>query len=89
MEFECGKWTNRELVAHAVEQELNSDAELVLFGQFDAKLGWTEQFPALIKDTSGDSNNSTESIVNLRVCGILAGFDDQDDHDTGRSNRYV
>ena len=39
MEFACGNWKNREVIAQAVEQDLSSDAGLTLFGQFDTKLG--------------------------------------------------
>lgn len=86
VEFVCGKWKNRELVAHAVEQDLSSDAGLVLFGQFDAKLGWTKQFSSLIEDTRSEPDHSILSIVRQRVFGILAGYEDQNDHDTLRSD---
>ena len=86
VEFACGKWKNRELVAHAIEQDLSSDAGLVLFGQFDAKLGWTKQFSSLIEDTRSEPDHSILSIVRQRVFGILAGYEDQNDHDTLRSD---
>ena len=86
VEVACGKWKNRELVAHAIEQDLSSDAGLVLFGQFDAKLGWTKQFSSLIEDTRSEPDHSILSIVRQRVFGILAGYEDQNDHDTLRSD---
>lgn len=85
-EISCGKWNNRELIAQAVEQDLSSDAGLVLFGQYDAKLGWTKQFSSMIGDRRVDPDHSMLSMVQQRVFGILAGYEDQNDHDTLRSD---
>lgn len=86
LDFSCGKWNNREIVAQAVEQDLSSDAGLIVFGQFDAKLGWTEDFCSLINDSRTDPSHSILSVVRQRVFGILAGYEDQNDHDTLRSD---
>lgn len=86
LEFACGNWKNREVIAQAVDQDLSSDAGLTLFGQFDTKLGWTHQFSSLIKDTRSDPKHSIKSIVQQRVFGILAGYEDQNDHDILRSD---
>ena len=39
-DFACGTWMNRSVVARAVDTELTTDTGLLLFGQFDDKLGW-------------------------------------------------
>jgi hypothetical protein len=82
----CGKWQNRRVIAQAVEQDLSSDAGLLLFGLFDGKLGWTKQFSSLIVDTRSEPDHSILSIVQQRVFGIVAGYEDQNDHDTLRSD---
>ncbi len=85
-EFSCGAWKNRSVVCQALEQELSSDGGLLLFAQFDEKLGWTKEFASLISDPRVDPDHSALSIVRQRVFGILAGYEDQNDHDTLRSD---
>lgn len=85
-EFACGSWLNRSVVSQAVEQNLSTDTGLLLFGQFDEKLGWTSQFANLISDTRIDPRHSVLSMVRQRVFGILAGYEDQNDHDTLRTD---
>ncbi len=86
VEFACGSWKNRPVIAQAVEEDLSSDGGLMLFGQFDQKLGWTKQFAEMISDLRMDPAHSALSIVRQRVFGILAGYEDQNDHDTLRSD---
>ena len=85
-DFSCGSWLNRKVCAEAVEQDLSSDTGLFLFGQFDSKLGWTKQFASMINDPRSAPDHSALSIVQQRVFGILAGYDDQNDHDILRSD---
>ena len=85
-EFSCGKWSKRDVIAKAVEGNLSSDSGLLLYGQFDSKLGWTSQFTSLISDERIEPGHSALSIVKQRVFGILAGYEDQNDHDTLRSD---
>jgi hypothetical protein len=85
-EFSCGVWKKREVLCQAVEQDLSSDTGLLLFAQFDKKLGWTKEFASLISDQRVNPDHSALSIVRQRVFGILAGYEDQNDHDTLRSD---
>ena len=85
-EFAYGSWLSRTVISQAVEQNLSTDTGLLLFGQFDEKLGWTSQFANLISDTRIDPRHSVLSIVRQRVFGILAGYEDQNDHDTLRTD---
>ncbi len=85
-EFSCGTWGNREVFCQAIEQSLSSDAGLLLFAQFDAKLGWTEEFALLVSDFRVDPDHSVLSMVQQRIFGIVAGYEDQNDHDTLRSD---
>ena len=57
-----------------------------MFSQLDEKPGWMEQFSELISDPRTDPLQSTLSIVRQRVFGIVAGYEDQNDHDTLRTD---
>ena len=84
--FVCGTWKNRKILCQAVEQDLSSDTGLLLFAQFDEKLGRTKDFASLISDPRVDPDHSAWSIVQQRIFGILSGYEDQNDHDTLRSD---
>lgn len=84
--FGCGDWRKRRVFCEAIEQELSSDGGLLLFAQFDEKLGWTTGFASLITDRRVDPEHSVLSIVRQRIFGILAGYEDQNDHDVLRSD---
>jgi len=69
-----------------VEEQLSSDAGLLPLRQFDERLGWTEGFAAQIKDGRQGHTHAVVEMVRQRVFGILAGYEDQNDHDTLRSD---
>lgn len=66
--------------------ELTSDAGLLAFKQFDERIGWTAKFAACIQDPRNDPTHSVLSMVRQRVFGILAGYEDCNDHDTLRDD---
>jgi len=68
---------------------LTSVAGLLPVRQFDEKLGWTRRFAdALVDERDADSvRHSWLSMVRQRVYGMLAGYEDQNDHDTLRHGR--
>lgn len=68
------------------EEQLSSDAGLLPLRQFDERLGWTEGFAAQIRDGRQGPLHSVVEMVRQRVFGILAGYEDQNDHDTLRSD---
>ena len=68
------------------EEQLSSDAGLLPLRQFDERLGWTESFAAQIQDNRQGSLHTVVEMVRQRVFGILAGYEDQNDHDTLRSD---
>ena len=84
--FACGKWDGKPLEIEAIEENLTSDGGLLVFSQLDEKLGWTQQFSGIISDRRIDPLQSTLSIVRQRVFGIVAGYEDQNDHDTLRTD---
>jgi hypothetical protein len=70
----------------AVEESLSSDGGLLVFAQLDKQLGWTQSLSELITDCRDDQEHSVLSMVRQRVFGIIAGYEDQNDHDTLRSD---
>jgi hypothetical protein len=63
---------------------LSSDAGLLLVREFDERIGLTAQFAAALHDTRRDPDHSLLSLVRQRVYGVIAGYEDQNDHDTLR-----
>ena len=69
-----------------VEEQLSSDGGLLPLRQFDERLGWTKSFAAQIRDGRQGPTHAVVEMVRQRVFGILAGYEDQNDHDTLRSD---
>src|SRR6516225_523669 len=67
---------------------LTSDAGLLPIRQFDERIRLTEQFAAAIEDTRDPTftEHSLLSMVRQRIFGILADYEDQNDHDALRSD---
>ncbi len=67
---------------------LTSDAGLLPIRQFDEQIRFTEQFAAALHDLRDPKlvEQSLLSMVRQRIYGILADYEDQDDHDTLRSD---
>lgn len=69
-----------------VEEQLSSDAGLLPLRQFDERLGWTAGFAGQLRDGRQGHTHAVVEMVRQRVFGILAGYEDQNDHDTLRSD---
>jgi hypothetical protein len=67
---------------------LTSDAGLIPIRQFDEQIRLTEQFAAVLHDPRDPTltQQSLLSMVRQRIYGILADYEDQNDHDTLRSD---
>src|SRR3954471_36462 len=67
---------------------LTTDAGLLPVRQFDEAIRLTERFAAALEDRRHPVfiRHSLLSMVRQRIYGILAGYEDQDDHDTLRSD---
>ena len=67
---------------------LTSDAGLLPLRQFDERIGLTAQFAAALDDprAANASEHSFLEMVRMRLYGILADYEDQNDHDTLRSD---
>src|SRR3972149_11902566 len=78
----------KPIVVEPVEADLSGDAGLLPLRQLDEALQLTEQFAAVLMDPR-DGPALTHSYLEMtrsRVYGILAGYEDQNDHDTLRSD---
>jgi hypothetical protein len=67
---------------------LSSDAGLLPFRQFDERLRFTQDFAAVLNDPRDPNliEHTVLEMVRSRVYGILAGYADQNDHDTLRTD---
>jgi hypothetical protein len=76
------------IVVEPVEAFLSTDAGLLPIRQLDEALGLTEQFAAALIDprTGNALTHSYLEMTRARVYGILAGYEDQNDHDALRSD---
>jgi hypothetical protein len=65
---------------------LSSDAGLLPIRQFDERIGLTRQFATALNDPRDPelTEHSFVEMVRMRVYGILADYEDQNDHDTLR-----
>ena len=67
---------------------LTSDAGLLPIREFDERIRLTERFAAAIEDRRDPAftQQPVLSMVRQRIYGILADYEDQNDHDTLRSD---
>jgi len=67
---------------------LTSDAGLLPLRQFDERIGLTRQFAAALDDPRDPdlTEHTFPEMVRSRIFGILAGYEDQNDHDTLRTD---
>jgi hypothetical protein len=81
-------FAQKPIIVEPVEDYLSTDAGLLPIRQLDEALGLTEQFAGALIDCRG-GNALTHSYLEMtraRVYGILAGYEDQNDHDVLRSD---
>jgi len=69
-----------------VQEHLSTDTGLLLFRQFDEQFGLTQGFAAQLSDSRIAPDHSILEMVRSRLFGILAGYEDQNDHDALRSD---
>lgn len=70
------------------DSPLSSDAGLLPIALFDERIGLTAQFAAALHDDRDPTfiQHSLLSMVRQRIFGIMADYEDQNDHDTLRSD---
>ena len=77
---------SRDVVLAPSAGMLTSDAGLLAVRQLDERVRWTERFAACIADERAGAAHSVLSMVRQRVYGIIAGYEDCNDHDTLRDD---
>lgn len=79
---------SRDIEVELSSAPLTSDAGLLVFREFDDRIGLTRQFAAALTDlrNSRCCDHGILEMVRQRVYGILADYEDQNDHDTLRSD---
>ena len=76
----------RDLVLGPGAGVLSSDAGLLAVRQFDERVGWSACFAACLQDERGAPTHSILSMIRQRVYGIIAGYEDCNDHDALRTD---
>jgi hypothetical protein len=79
-----GFWQGRTIEIEQVDESISSDGGLIAFKQLDSILGWTDSFSKLIRHSG--RGHTAKSMLQQRVFGIIAGYEDQNDHDSLRSD---
>jgi hypothetical protein len=75
------------IIVEPVEEQFTGDAGLLPLRQLDERLGLSAGFAAQLEDRRAASAVHTLwEMVRSRVFGILAGYEDQNDHDALRSD---
>jgi len=79
---------NKPIVVQPIAASLTSDAGLLPIRQFDEQQGLTAQFVAALEDprSARQRLHSFAEMARARIYGILADYEDQNDHDTLRSD---
>src|SRR5579884_1938426 len=76
------------LVIEPSQGQLSGDAGLLPIRQFDQRIGLTRSFADALDDPRDPdlTEHTFLEMVRSRVYGILAGYEDQNDHDTLRAD---
>lgn len=77
---------SRELLVERSAGQITSDAGLLPIRQFDQQWGYTDRMAACLTDPRPRRQQSLESMLRQRMFGILAGYEDCNDHDTLRND---
>jgi hypothetical protein len=77
---------NIPVVVQRHEGQISSDAGLLPLRQFDAKWNYTQRMADCLHDPNPDREHSLLSMLRQRFFGILAGYEDCNDHDTLRND---
>src|SRR5436853_7811209 len=76
----CGKLP---IVVEPSQAQLSSDGGLLPLRQFDEQIGFTRQFAQALDDRRlpGLTAHTFLEMVRSRIYGVLADYEDQNDHD--------
>lgn len=79
-------FSSKSICVEPTDENLSTDAGLLIFRQFDEPRRFTAGFAEQLDDSRDDPDHSMLEMVRSRVFGILAGYEDQNDHDALRSD---
>src|SRR5215467_5186120 len=79
-------WPKMPIVVQPSSAQLSSDGGLLPLRQFDEQIGLTRQFAQALDDPRLPplTAHTFLEMVRSRIFGVLAGYEDQNDHDTLR-----
>lgn len=79
-------WGELPIVVEPSRTQLSSDGGLLPLRQFDEQIGLTRQFAEALHDSrvGGLIEHTFLEMVRGRIFGVLAGYEDQNDHDALR-----
>jgi hypothetical protein len=85
---QCLSFFGTPVVIEPSPGQLSGDAGLLPIRQFDQRIGLTQAFAASLDDARDPklAEHTYLEMVRSRVYGILAGYEDQNDHDTLRAD---
>ena len=81
-------YQHKQLVADFKGGQISSDTGLLAVRELDAKLGWLEEAASLISDPRREDRTQLDilTLLRQRVFGLVAGYEDQNDHDRMRTD---
>ncbi len=83
-QFQFDFLPQKPIVVQSRSQQISGDAGLLPIRQFDQRWRYTQRLAGCLVDRRCDPEHSHEQMVCQRVYGILAGYEDCNDHDVLR-----
>lgn len=77
---------DRPLVVKSSAAMMSSDAGLIPIRQFDQRWKFTRRLAECLDDTRSDPTHAIDEMINQRLFGIIAGYEDCNDHDDLRGD---
>lgn len=79
---------DKPILVEPIEAQLSSDAGLLPIRQFDETIGLTARFAAALDDPRQQefTQHAFAEMTRMRIYGIVADYEDQNDHDVLRSD---
>ena len=81
-----GFLSKKPVCVQPVNENLSTDAGLLIFRQWDEQQKLTKGFAEQLEDSRRDPDHTMLEMVRSRTFGILAGYEDQNDHDALRTD---
>lgn len=77
---------DRDLLVQPQQAQISADAGLLPIRQFDQRRRYTARMAACLSDARSDPRHSLDEMLRQRLYGILAEYEDCNDHDTLRGD---